>query len=115
MGIFGGQAIDIIKSYADEAIKLLLDNENKVRYWKKLNLKIDQCTKSVILEQWYLNCCLDKFGVDITPLLTSSHINDEATKKGYCHVWGDKSKPQVHQKIRDKIELLETSIACDQE
>ena len=108
MGIFGGNALGVIESYVDEAIKLLLDNENKVGYWKKPNLKISRATKSVVLEQWYLNCCLDKFGVEITPLLTDSHIDREAIEKGYCHLWGDKSKPQVHQKIRDKLELFET-------
>lgn len=107
MGIFGGTNIKAIRFYADEAIKLLTDKENIQSYWTKQGMPIVACTKAVVLEQWYLVCCLDHLGVKASALLTDyEDFDKEASKIGYCHIWGSKRKPAVHELIKNKIKEL---------
>jgi len=107
MGIFGGTNIKAIEFYADEAIKLLTDKENIESYWTKQGMPIVSCTKAVVLEQWYLVCCLNHLGVKASALLTDyNDLDKEATKMGYCHIWGDKRKAPIHEKIKNKIKEL---------
>lgn len=107
MGIFGGTNIKAIKFYADETIKLLTDKKNIDSYWTKQGMPIVACTKAVILEQWYLVCCLNKLGVKARALLTEyEDLDKQAVRLGYCHIWGDKRKPEIQELIKNKIKEL---------
>lgn len=111
MGIFGGHRLDVINFYCEETLRLLKDKENIETYWKTDLGTKDYSPKAVVLEQWYLACCLANLRVDATTLLKmhQSHetLSGEATNLGYCHVWGDKHNSTVHRKIKNRIFKLE--------
>lgn len=110
MAIFGGQHIEAVKFYSDEAIKLLNDENNIERFWRNFHLKIPHCARAVLLEQWYVKCCMDHLGVNAVPLLQGHHLDNEGTALGYCHVWGSKHDQTIHEKIKRKILKLETEL-----
>jgi hypothetical protein len=102
MALFGGHDINSIKFYLDEAFKLLFDEENK-SYWLDNTLTIAHCSRAVIIEQWYLVCCLNRLNVKPTSLFKGWPSEEEAVEYGYCHIWGSKSNQTIHEKISKKI------------
>ena len=107
MGLFGGNNINAIKFYVDEAFKLLFDEVNK-SYWLNNKLTIAHCSRAVIIEQWYLVCCLDKLNIKGKALFKAWPTDEEAVEYGYCHVWGSKHDKVIHEKIDKKIKQYES-------
>jgi hypothetical protein len=104
LGVFGGNDIESINFYLNEAFKLYFDKENLESFWLKTGLGLYHGTKTTLLEQWYLACCLKKINVIPTPLFENNDkINIDAVDLGYCHVWGAKNINEVHEKIKNKI------------
>jgi hypothetical protein len=61
-GIVGGKNCSFFYEYADTAIKMIEDPENK-ELWLKNYIEFQPWTKAVIAEQYYLACAMKKFNI----------------------------------------------------
>lgn len=61
-GIVGGKNCSFFYEYADTAIKMIEDPENK-ELWLKKYIGFECWTKAVIAEQYYLACAIKKFNI----------------------------------------------------
>jgi hypothetical protein len=104
-GILGGHNTEAMLFYANEALKLLLDEENIKSYWKNYNLKTNHWSRAVILEQFYYICCINKLGLKVTPLFDKWPSEKKAQKIGYTHLMGETKNDET---IKNKIKKLLT-------
>lgn len=111
LAIFGGNDFKSIEYYVDKSFELLFDQNNIENYWLNHNLPIMHCSKTVILEQWYLTYCLENLNIKPTPLLPDNNkLDEDAVKYGFCHVWGAKHNQEIHDKIKNKIKISENEL-----
>jgi len=106
VGIFGGHDVKFIADYANKAISITLDNDNKDFMINDKNLNNIYWRKSVMLEQYYLAVLLEKYNKNITLLLkgeTWDVIKKEAKNKGYIHLLSMKGDGQIINKINDMV------------
>lgn len=100
-GIFGGNDLEFLRTYADSALKLVLDPENKF-YWCSDDSKDKyHWQKSVICEQYYLEVCRIHHNKDIKMLFKREWpLQDEAARAGFTHMMGAKYVPDMDKKIK---------------
>lgn len=75
-GIIGGTNFNFLKEYSRTAIDFVLDKDNKI-FWNNPSKITSGLDKSVLAEQIYYTCCVDKFGIKI----------DLVNNKKYNHKW----------------------------
>ena len=109
MGIFGGTDLEFWKIYADEALKLSFDPENKPFFTThNWNLGFNlHCARAIIVEQYCLNVVAEHYNVPITNLSDSEPpTEEECTKLGYTHLWAAKDNEYLQQKVKQIAQKL---------
>jgi hypothetical protein len=100
-GIVGGNDCSFFYEYADTAIRMIEDTENK-NLWLGNHQKFSPWTKAVLAEQYYLACALKKYNIYPKLIFNNSIINYEPKswlakiffeKTGAVHLLG-KSKQE---------------------
>jgi hypothetical protein len=93
-GLFGGQHVDFIRHFAEQAIRLVEHPDNQPG-WSKVD---DKFTKSLLYEQYFLSACVEYHrahraspyhGVEIRYLFNSvreSFQTERAAQLGYTHL-----------------------------
>jgi len=105
VGIFGGNNLQFIGKYADEAIEFSLDSQNEECY----RIMSHQQPQSIpcISEQYALYLLSQKMGVPVSCLLKKEPGTDEYEQEGcsigYTHLMGFKSHPKIRQSIYLKL------------
>lgn len=107
-GILGGNP-DHILYYAEEALKLLNDKDNR-DYWHA-TFELDHIAKSVVLEQLYLVYCCEKINSKVYFLFPTIYIDEKlAVKYGYTHLMGAKKDKTILDKVSKKLKEYEANI-----
>lgn len=111
-GIFGGQRLDFIHYYADQAIKLIEHPDNQ-RGWLMMDGKDEH---NILFEQYLLAACLvyhrqransPYHGIEIKYLFESldeAFDSDRAHKLGYTHlIAGAKRNEDIAQRLERRV------------
>ena len=92
-GIIGGNNFNIIGEFADSAIKMILDENNK-NCWLDNNenyFLLQYFSKALIAEQYYLSAFLENKKITPTLLINSNYYpNQTDLDTGYLHLYGEK-------------------------
>lgn len=70
-GIIGGKDVEFFYNYANTALKLIFDPMNS-KFWLGNHKLFKDFTKAILLEQYYLSCCLDFFNKKPSILINDS-------------------------------------------
>ena len=90
MGIFGGNDLDFISRYSNEAVSIALDIQN-LKYIRETYFKYTW-QPSVLYEQYYMTLMADYENRQITYLYNSElEFETKSQQNGYVHIWGAKS------------------------
>lgn len=102
MGIFGGNNLDFIKFYSDEALKLCLDKKN-VKFLQETNFK-KSFTPPCMVEQYSMSLLANIKNIKVSTLFDSleSFESEKSKTLGFTHIWGAKHKmmDELNEKIK---------------
>jgi hypothetical protein len=111
-GILGGNAVEFIAHYADQAIRMIEHPENRPG-WALLDKEIN---RNVHVEQYFLSACIEYHrnrpsspfhSIDIKYMFTSSseaYTPEHATRRGYTHLMGNiKQNPALNQRLEARV------------
>ena len=112
-GIFGGNRLDFIQYYADQAIKLIEHPDNQ-RGWLMMDRKDEH---NILFEQYLLAACLiyhrqransPYHGIEIRYLFESldeAFVSDRAAQLGYTHlIAGAKLNKDIARRLELRVE-----------
>lgn len=120
-GIIGGKNCSFFYEYADTAIQMIQDVENK-ELWLKNHLKFRSWTKAVLAEQYYLACALKKYNINPKLIFDNSIKNynpytSRAIKffneTGAIHFLGESKKHNeyiISQILKNNLEFIECKL-----
>jgi hypothetical protein len=119
-GILGGKDCSFFYEYADTAIQMVEDAENK-KLWLRSYPEFAPWTKAVLAEQYYLACALQKHNIWPKLIFDNSIINYQPRswlsqaffeKTGAIHLLGDSKKKikPVIDKMQKVVESLEKQV-----
>lgn len=106
MGIFGGSDLDFIYKYSDSAINFITDPEN-MDFWQN-GIFVEANDHACIAEQYYLTAFAGYNNQNIDFLFHNGWPSEEeAIIKGYTHLMYGKGYPDIQEKTKELIKLLE--------
>ncbi len=96
MGVMGGER-DVLKIYAEEALKLCL---GRLRHFKKSGTAC-----SIIAEQYFAGIFCEMTGIQMGTLFKELPTDQEAEQLGYVHLQGtSKGRDEIMLKVRWRME-----------
>ena len=111
-GIFGGNAIDFIRDYANLVIQFVEHPSNQLA-WVLLHPDIEP---NVLFEQYLLGCCIEYHryqpnspykNIDIQylfPSLDDAFVSDNAAKAGFTHlIAGAKQNQAIANRLENRV------------
>lgn len=112
-GIFGGNRVDFIRHYSDQAIRLIEHPDNRAG-WSRMEGKIRH---NILFEQYFLAACVEYHrsraaspyrGIEIKYLFDSmdhAFDPDEAVRLGYTHLIATaKKNPEMARHLERRVE-----------
>ena len=109
-GVFGGNALDFIRRYADLGIRLVQDPANRPG-WRSLTDK--RYFENVFVEQYLLGACVEYAGAALGRPLNAQYLFDSmgdafnaerAARAGFTHLIGNtKSDPLIAQRLVARV------------
>jgi hypothetical protein len=108
MGIFGGNDLDFIYNYSNQAIKFASDEKN-FHFWQEYNSpELAANWKACIVEQLFLAAAALSLNKKITCLFNLWPSERKCENAGYTHLMFDKSLPIVKKRIKQLAKIYET-------
>ncbi|AFY34132.1 DUF6734 family protein [Calothrix sp. PCC 7507] len=111
-GIFGGNAVEFIRYYADLAIQLVEHPSNQLAW----NLLTPNTERNILFEQYLLGCCIEYHrhrpdspykNIDIQYLFASlddAFIPENAAHAGFTHLIADAKRNQaIAQSLENRV------------
>jgi predicted house-cleaning noncanonical NTP pyrophosphatase (MazG superfamily) len=104
MGIFGGNQVESIREYAEDAMSILTCSENK-DFWNEAK-KSQPSHFNVILEQQGAYCYFKKKEIEISPLLRNEDYVDRiqiGNDIGFTHLMARKNQIDVCKRLEKRM------------
>lgn len=100
VGIFGGSDLDFIYSYADSAIKFVVDPANK-NFWAKYSGYSKYWCKATLAEQHFLASFAAIKNKEVRCLFPYWPTESMAIERNYTHLMAGKSMPHILKRVEE--------------
>jgi hypothetical protein len=99
MGIFGGNNLEFINKYSQEALSIALDKQNQ-DFFNTKNLYVSDWNRTCTVEQYTLSVCCQEYQVEPKFLFEYWPKKEQTKKQKYTHLMGTKNNPDIIEKIK---------------